>query len=83
MHYIMKSLILLSMLTVLTALSACTNENKAVIPNSDYARTVSGVCVDTLIIHGQRHEFLRDSGINGGGICHSPECWCYQENCPN
>jgi hypothetical protein len=38
--------------------------------------------VDTLCIHGVPHEFVEYGG-GYGSLCHSPECWCFDENCPD
>lgn len=38
--------------------------------------------IDTLNIHGVKHEFIYSVyyyNSGGLGICHSPECWCLKE----
>lgn len=37
--------------------------------------------IDTLSIHGAPHEFIQN--IRNGALCHSPECWCFDEYCPD
>jgi hypothetical protein len=69
----MKKLLLL--ITLLITLISCDDINKHTI-DTNYP-----IVIDTITIHGHKHEFIRDMGYRRGGICHSPECWCYQEQC--
>jgi hypothetical protein len=73
----MKKLLLL--ITLLITLISCDGGNK----QSVVIKIVDNypIVIDTLTIHGHKHEFIRDAGYRRGGICHSPECWCYQEQC--
>lgn len=46
-----------------------------------YVGTSRTIWVDTITIHGNRHEILLRStrpasNTNAGGMMHSPECWC-------
>jgi hypothetical protein len=66
---------LLITLLLTAALCSCTNGG---VGEDRYS-----VAIDTLTIHGYKHEFIHDYGYGRSGICHSPECWCYQEKCPD
>lgn len=45
---------------------------------SNYAEPKRGgfYLIDTLAIHGEPHEIIRECTNYRGGIMHSPECWC-------
>jgi hypothetical protein len=66
---------LLITLLLTAALCSCTN-------GGDDMKEIS-VDIDTLTIHGYKHEFIHYFIYDCSGICHSPECWCHQENCPD
>jgi hypothetical protein len=75
----MKKLLLL--ITLLITLISCDNNRPLEIVEETNHFGYWPVTIDTLTIHGYKHEFIRDMDIKRGGICHSPECWCYQEQC--
>ena len=56
-----------------TILMLCGCEDK-----THYAQPKSGCIylIDTLAIHGEPHEIIRECTNYRGGIMHSPECWC-------
>jgi amino acid permease len=68
---------LLFLIIILIMLVSCNNKTKNVIQETAKWSSIP-VTIDTLTIHGNKHEFIRDMGHRRGGICHSPECWCHQ-----
>jgi hypothetical protein len=71
----MKKITILS-LVILLGFTSCKKY-------SDVPETSGGydtpVYIDTLTIHGVKHEFLRHRWDAGRVICHSPECWCLKK----
>jgi hypothetical protein len=48
--------------------------------NKEHIKSTEGhflrVTCDTLVIHGNKHEFLMNPGYATQIFIHSPECWC-------
>ena len=45
-------------------------------PNTAQPKNGGFYMIDTLAIHGEPHEIIRERTSHQGGIMHSPECWC-------
>lgn len=71
----MKKLILtLSLVAFIMVMTGCSNSRR---PNKAPSTNGERFTIDTVTIHGNQHEILRDgSTTHYGGMMHSPECWC-------
>ncbi len=77
----MKKLILISALALI--LCGCDGggqrKERVLKSNGD----TSTILIDTVFIHGQKHEILTRREAYGkggvGGLMHSPECWCLKK----
>ena len=69
----MKNKLNLALVAIIAVVIFCGCEIQ---PN--YAEPKSGgiYLIDTLAIHGESHEIIRECTNYRGGIMHSPECWC-------
>ena len=68
----MKQLLILAAIALIaTILTACA-EHETVVTSS------GGIYghIDTVVIHGKPHEFIKYRVDRGGSTTHSPECWC-------
>lgn len=68
----MKKFILF-LLVVFVCIACSTNTEKA------YSKYSGEMYIDTVTIHGLKHEFLFNTGRDVCGIAHSPECWCLKK----
>ena len=44
-----------------------------------YSKHSGTMDIDTVTIHGLKHEFIYSYGRRESGITHSPECWCLKK----
>ena len=44
-----------------------------------YSKHSGTMDIDTVTIHGIKHEFIYNYGKRESGITHSPECWCLKK----
>lgn len=68
---------LISVIIVMTLLTSCENNCQKAESNNNIGRDIE---IDTLYIHGNKHEVLFWFSNSKGGMMHSPECWCLKEN---
>ncbi len=67
--------ILIAILTT-TILSGCSQRSKTAEATNSY----KNIEIDTIFIHGKKHEVLFWYYSYKGGMMHSPECWCENDS---
>lgn len=70
-----------ALIALVVSVVSCTEKSDKAVASTYYME----VYCDTINIHGYDHEFLRsfDLGHGSSSMCHSPECWCHSELCPD
>lgn len=83
-----KLLLVFCSVILLTGCEPKTTKQKINSTSEDNSQSITflgTVWIDTIEIHGKKHEIIvRNSSpgsrVSVGGMMHSPECWCQNEN---
>jgi hypothetical protein len=74
-----KFLFFIGTLLTIIVISSCSNKQDEPITSlSNYME--HNLYYDTLLIHGHKHEFIREPVYVSNVYVHSPECWCMKKH---
>ncbi len=68
---------LLITILAMAVLTSCYNDKLQLVETANESKTIE---IDTLEIHGAKHEVIFWYHAYKGGMMHSPECWCKKDS---